>query len=265
MSVPVLNWSIDILKQALDVYFSNSCVEILAQVPSTNSLLLERARQGDKRPMLLVAEQQTAGRGRMQRTWHSSRVAGNTLTFSIGAPMLPIQHISGLSVAVGCALAESLDANHTFGLQVKWPNDIWYKARKLAGILIELCTQGAHTYAVVGIGINLAPVRIAATPNQSQPQPPAWVREFMPQAQAPELLHTILPTLAYTLAHFGKDGMLHWQQLFQARDALQDTIVSISDGSSGKACGVRDDGALKLHTEQGMQYITSSEVSVRCA
>lgn len=265
MSTALCNWSIEHLKQALDVYFPNIHVEVLAQAPSTNSLLLTRARQGDVRPTLLVAEQQTAGRGRMQRTWHSSQTAGHALTFSIGVPMLPIQHISGLSVAVGCALAESLDPQKTAGLQIKWPNDIWYERRKLAGILIELCTQGAHTYAVVGIGINLAPVRIAATPNQTQPQAPAWVRDFMPQAQAPEILHTILPTLAHTLAHFGTDGLLHWQQLFKARDALQDTIVSISDGSSGTACGVRDDGALKLRTEQGMQYITNSEVSVRCA
>lgn len=268
MPALALNWSIDSLKQALDVYFANSCVDIVAQTTSTNSVLLHRARQGDMRPTLLVAEQQTAGRGRMQRTWHSSQVAGNTLTFSMGVPMLPIQHISGLSVAVGCAVAESIDAKHAFGLHIKWPNDIWFQQRKLAGILIELCTQGAQTYAVVGIGINLAPVRVAAenNPPQAKPQAPAWVHEFAPHTQAPELLHAIVPTLAHTLAHFGAEGLLHWQQLFQARDALKNTVVDVSDNTSnisGTAQGVRNDGALKLQTAHGMQYITSSEVRVR--
>lgn len=265
MSTPVLNWSIDSLKQALDVYFANSYVEVLAQAPSTNTLLLERARQGDMRPTLLVTEQQTAGRGRMQRIWNSHQVAGNALTFSLGVPVLPIQHISGLSIAVGCAVAESLDARQQFGVHIKWPNDVWYQTRKLAGILIELNTQGEHTFAVVGVGINLAPMCLAKDQHESpnRTQRPAWVREFLPQAQAPDLLHAIVPMLAHTLAYFGADGLVHWQQLFQARDALKGKTVCLSDGSSGIAHGIRADGALQLQTAQGMWYITSSEVSVR--
>ncbi len=261
MPAPVLNWSIDGLKQLLDVYFPDSCVEVLAQTSSTNTLLLERVRRGDTRPSLLIAERQTAGRGRMQRLWQSSQTAGNTLTFSLSVPMLPIQHISSLSVAVGCALAESLDAKQKFALQIKWPNDIWYQQRKLAGILIELCTKGKTVFAVVGIGINIAPLQLIQC--KASNQKTAWVREFLPQVQAPEILGLILPTLANMLANFGSENEMRWRQFFQVRDALKDKAVNLSDGTCGIAQGIRDDGALRLKTEHEMRYITSAEVSVR--
>ena len=142
-------------------------VEILPQVGSSNTELMRRARAGRTDPVLLVAEQQTAGRGPAgTRLAHG---AGDSLTFSLGLPMAPTDW-SGLSLAVGVALAESLHSR----IQLKWPNDLWLDDRKLAGILIETASFGedreAPRYAVIGVGIN-----IAAPQGKGLSTPPAWV------------------------------------------------------------------------------------------
>ena len=163
-------------------------VEVLKEVDSTNSELMRRARAGQTDPVLLVAESQTAGRGRLGRQWHAQ--AGDALTFSLGLMLHPADW-SGLSLAVGLSVVESLDPQGALGLGLKWPNDIWVRQqdtnqqmletspktasntwRKLAGILIETAVpstptpdtnqpQGANSqtqqrYCVIGVGINIA-------------------------------------------------------------------------------------------------------------
>ena len=163
-------------------------VEVLKEVDSTNSELMRRARSGQTDPVLLVAQSQTAGRGRLGRQWHAQ--AGDALTFSLGLMLHPADW-SGLSLAVGLSVVESLDPHGALGLGLKWPNDIWVRQqdtnqqmletlpktasntwRKLAGILIETAvpsTPTPHTnqpqgtnsqkqqrYCVIGVGINIA-------------------------------------------------------------------------------------------------------------
>ena len=108
--------------------------------------------------VLLVAEAQTAGRGRLGRSWASQ--PGVSLTFSLGLPLAPADW-SGLSLVVGVSVAQSLHPQ----LQLKWPNDVWLQDRKLGGILIETATTKATTpgpagpgrQVVIGVGLNLAP------------------------------------------------------------------------------------------------------------
>jgi BirA family biotin operon repressor/biotin-[acetyl-CoA-carboxylase] ligase len=134
-----LRWPVEDLWERLEPQLPGLSVEVLAEVDSTNTRLLERARQGDTAACLLVAERQHAGRGRQGRAWQSA--PGASLTFSLGLPLSP-QRWGGLSLAVGVALAEAL---HPL-LRIKWPNDLWTlddhgaPAGKLGGILIE--TQG---------------------------------------------------------------------------------------------------------------------------
>jgi BirA family biotin operon repressor/biotin-[acetyl-CoA-carboxylase] ligase len=124
-------------------------IELLGRTGSTNADALARLRSGDVRPCLIVAETQTAGRGRQGRPWFSA--PGASLTFSLALGLAP-RDWGGLSLAIGLALAEALDpvdcdvgsgqakGKPPFGrIGVKWPNDLWLRAgeRKLAGILIE--------------------------------------------------------------------------------------------------------------------------------
>ena len=232
-------------------------VEVLPELDSTNSELMRRARTGLLEPVLLVAQTQTAGRGRLGRGWQSE--SGASLTFSLGLPLAPADW-SGLSLAVGVSLAESLHAR----VQLKWPNDLWVGGRKLGGILIETASFGeagqARRYAVVGVGLN-----IAARTGEGLSTPPAALSELLPEADAGEILLRIAQPLVQSLQAFEGFGFAPFQARFNARDALRDRAVVLSDGTAGTAHGATESGALLVHTAGGMHAVTSSEVSVRPA
>lgn len=230
-------------------------VEVLPQVDSTNTELMRRARAGQTEPTLLVAQQQTAGRGRVGRVWASA--AGDSLTFSLGLPLAP-HDWQGLSLVVGISVAESLHA----GVQLKWPNDLWWQGRKLAGILIETASAGALRYAVIGVGIN-----IRTRPADGLRTPPAWLQELVPDADAAQALQRVAAPLLQDVLTFAEHRFAPFAARFAARDALRDQSVELVETPGGvqhgSAHGVDTTGALLVHTSSGMQRITSAEVSVR--
>jgi BirA family biotin operon repressor/biotin-[acetyl-CoA-carboxylase] ligase len=226
-------------------------VEILPEIDSTNSELMRRARAGQHEPTLLVAERQTAGRGRMGRVWQSE--PGDSLTFSLSLPLAP-QDWSGLSLAVGLSLAESLHPD----VGLKWPNDLWFQDRKLGGILVEAASMGGRSQVVVGVGLNIRP-RAADGLNT----PPAALNELLPELTAPAALGAVAWPLIQTLKAFEALGFAPLQSRFAARDVLRGRRVHTSDGRQGVALGVELGGALRLQTELGVQDIHSAEISVR--
>jgi BirA family transcriptional regulator, biotin operon repressor / biotin---[acetyl-CoA-carboxylase] ligase len=252
-----MRWPAEAVWEAVAPLLPGFTVEVLPQVDSTNSELMRRARTGQSDPILLVAEQQTAGRGRLGRGWLSA--AGDSLTFSLGLPLAPADW-SGLSLAVGVSLAESLHP----ALRLKWPNDLWLDDRKLGGILIETATFGAGgaggRYAVIGVGLNVAP-RAA----QGLSTAPAALRELLPSAQAPDVLQLVALPLVADVLRFAQAGFAPFHPGFDARDALAGRAVTLSDGSAGIARGVGGSGSLLVHTAAGLQAVSSSEVSVRPA
>ena len=226
-------------------------VEVLPEIDSTNAALMRRARAGQTEPTLLVAERQSAGRGRMGRPWQSA--VGDSLTFSLGLPYTP-RDWSGLSLAVGLSVAESLHPD----IQLKWPNDLWWHERKLAGILIEAATVGGRSQVVIGIGINVRP-----RSTEGLSTPPAALTDFWPEATAGDALLRLMPTLVRTLQDFEQQGFAPLQARFDARDVLRGRQVHTSDGLQGLALGLGANGALRLLTPEGEREVHSSEVSVR--
>lgn len=245
-------------------------VEILPSVDSTNSELMRRARTGLIDPVLLAADEQTAGRGRMGKEWHSSRVAGQSLTFSLAMPLAPADW-SGLSLAVGVSIAESLHPD----VRLKWPNDVWFQGRKLGGILVETAHMGqgagAPRLVVAGVGINIArpataslPQPDAATVAGMAPVAPAGLAELCVGQTAGETLEAVAPALARDLQRFAAHGFSAFATRFAQRDALAGRPVRLSDGREGVANGVDATGALQLKLESGDTVsVTSAEVSVR--
>lgn len=226
-------------------------VEVLPEIDSSNTELMRRARQGQTEPTLLVAERQTAGRGRMGRVWQSQ--PGDSLTFSLSLPFAP-QDWSGLSLAVGLSLAESLHPD----IQLKWPNDLWWQERKLAGILIEAASSGDSSQVVIGVGINIRP-----RPADGLNTPPAALTEGWPEASAAAALACVVRPLVQMLQDFERHGFAPLQARFEARDVLRGRQVTTSDGLQGQCLGVAASGALRLATQDGVHDIQSSEVSVR--
>ncbi|HSW17855.1 MAG TPA: biotin--[acetyl-CoA-carboxylase] ligase [Ramlibacter sp.] len=250
-----IQWPAEALWQAIEPQLPGFTVEVLPEIDSTNTELTRRARAGQGDAVLLVAERQTAGRGRLGRQWRSD--LGDSLTFSFGRRMAP-RNWSGLSLAAGVAIAEALDP----AVRLKWPNDLWVDGCKLGGILVETAGYGAGAdtarFAVVGVGLNIAP-RAA----EGLSTPPAALRSLWPQADAAAALMRVAPALANALADFEREGLAPFRSRFEARDLLRGHPVTLSTGVVGTACGIDDEGALLVHTAAGMQAVTSSEVSVR--
>ncbi len=284
-----MHWPAEAIWEAVAPRLPGFTVEILPEVGSTNTELMQRARAGFTEPLLLAAERQTAGRGRLGRSWNTTGDAGGpiragadvpALTFSLGLPLAP-RDWSGLSLAVGLAVAQALDpAAERIGL--KWPNDLWVQGRKLAGILVEtvgfaaprdpaphglldgLYRDASHKeapagrYTVVGIGINVAPP-VA----EGLSTPPAALRDWWPQAEAGQVLGLVAPAVALALLAFEREGFAPLRAAYDARDVLRDRPLRLSDGTEGHGLGVDASGALQLSTAAGVQRVTSAEVSVR--
>ena len=155
-----VRWPAEAIWQAVVPSLPAFTVEVLPQIDSTNSELMRRCRAaaGAASPpppeaILLVAEHQSAGRGRMGRNWHSA--PGSSLTFSLGMPLQPADW-SGLSLAVGVSLADSLAPQTHEGeqLQLKWPNDLWLNDCKLGTTACQMASAGQRTAAFAeGLGL----------------------------------------------------------------------------------------------------------------
>jgi BirA family biotin operon repressor/biotin-[acetyl-CoA-carboxylase] ligase len=261
-------WGLAALQDRLGAARPGLRCEWRGETDSTSTRLLERARGGDTAPALLVAESQTAGRGRLGRPWFGDTAAAGdppALTFSLGLVLAPADW-SGLSLAVGVALAEALGP----AVRLKWPNDLWLpgpdgRGRKLGGVLIETLPPpdgGAARPVVVGVGINLD----APAPRPGLDQPVAGWRGQEPGSSAPALLARLAPPLLDALAAFESQGFAAFAARYAARDALRGLRLHTSDPAApeGEALGVDARGALRLRLPGGEERpIVSGEVSVR--
>lgn len=265
MRLPAITpWPSEAIWQAVAPRLPGFTVEVVPEIDSTNAELMRRLRAGVPDPVLLVAEHQTAGRGRLARPWHSSPGAldapgPGSLTFSLSLPLAP-KDWSGLSLAVGLSLAQSLHPD----IRLKWPNDLWWQRRKLAGILIETANPGGGARGsrcvVIGIGINIQCPSVSGLATE-----PAGLMELLPGIDAGQALAKLMAPLVATLLAFEQQGFGPFQAAFNVRDALARLPVTLSDGLQGVAAGVDQVGALQVETAQGVQRVTSAEVSVRPA
>lgn len=241
-------------------------VEALAECGSTSSVLLGRARQGAASGSLLIADEQTAGRGRRGRSWLSSPSAGLTFSllwrFSGG-----VARLAGLSLAVGLAVARALERTGATDVGLKWPNDILLDGGKLAGILVELESAPAGMLAVIGIGLNL---QMPPTGEEEFIHPPAALSQALsPLPDRHRLLAELLIELAAVLDRFDAGGFAVLRADWQQRHAWQHRPVRLLDGErtdrQGICLGADEDGALLLQTATGIERCLSGDLSLRVA
>src|SRR3954463_2455586 len=127
-------------------------VRRVARCGSTNSVLLKERDLAV--PVLLVADEQTAGRGRRGRRWRSP--PGSGITFSLARRIRrPTRELAALSLVAGVAVTRALRLAGVARAELKWPNDLLAGGAKLGGILVETRVSGREALAVFGIGINL--------------------------------------------------------------------------------------------------------------
>jgi len=244
-------------------------VEVVAETGSTNADLLARVTAVDGArlvtPVLLVAESQTAGRGRAGRPWQTTKTSA--LTFSLAWKFRrPLHALIGLPLAVGVALAEALGI---FGIDVelKWPNDVLRDGAKLAGILIETAQdKGAGatgTWTVIGIGVNLT---VPPDLQDRIGRAVADVSELLTHDRE-RLLAILLSALSDALADFDARGFTPFVARWNRLHAYGGRVVRILDDGrvlhEGVAIGVDEQGCFLMDTASGRVAVTAGDVSLR--
>jgi BirA family transcriptional regulator, biotin operon repressor / biotin---[acetyl-CoA-carboxylase] ligase len=128
---------------------------VVARTPSTNADLVAAYRAGEPPGLALVAEHQTAGRGRLDRSWETPDRAALTVSF-LARPSVPVARWPWLPLVAGIAVAEAVRRTTELSVVLKWPNDVLVDDRKLAGLLVERVERADGAGAVIGIGINVS-------------------------------------------------------------------------------------------------------------
>jgi len=243
-------------------------VDAVLECESTSSLLLARAGDGAPAGSVVVADRQTAGRGRRGRSWLSS--PESSLTFSVlwrfdGG----VERLAGLSLAVGVAVVRALAACGASGISLKWPNDVLLGDAKLGGILVELQAERRRMLAVIGIGLNLQ-LPALGEGQETFGQPVAALAQALPSLpDRHDLLAQVLSELASVLDCFADGGFAVLRGEWQARHAWQDRPVRLlRDGvveTEGVCRGADADGALLIQTADGLERCLSGDLSLRAA
>lgn len=239
-------------------------LEIHNELDSSNRYAMQVAQRGPASGHVVLAEMQSAGKGRLGRSWVSPFGRNMYLSmiwqFDAGAGAL-----EGLSLAVSVAFSRALHklGVHEFG--VKWPNDLLSAGKKFCGILIELAGNlDGPCQAVIGIGANVSLPDDAAT-TIDQP----WTdisRIAGRQLDRNQLAGTLINELILMLLEFEQHGFSAFKQEWEAGDLLRGESVTVHLGPNrikGMARGVASSGALLVETSEGIQEFSGGEISVR--
>jgi len=242
-------------------------LEIHHEIDSTSKHLLRLAVDGAATGAACLAEAQTGGRGRRGRSWVSPFGSNIYLSvlwrFAQGPAAL-----SGLSLAIGVAVLEAVQALGIDGGGLKWPNDVLWKGRKLAGVLLDLTAEACGpSTVVVGVGLN---VRMPDSAAQSIDQPWVDLHSLLPAAPpsrnfiAAQLLGRVLAALS----EFEREGLAPFQARWARWDCLSGQTVALllpTQRITGRAQGIDATGALLLETDGQVRAYAAGEVSVRGA
>jgi BirA family biotin operon repressor/biotin-[acetyl-CoA-carboxylase] ligase len=240
-------------------------LEIHWEIDSTSSELQRRGGAADF--SVVMAETQTAGRGRRGRSWLSPPGMNIYLSclkrFDAGFAAL-----SGLSLATGVIVLRALQALGIDGARLKWPNDVLADSGKLAGILVELSGEyQGPCAAVVGIGLN---VRLTDALREQAGQPICDLAALA-QGAPPDrnrVAIALITSLVEGLAQFEREGFAAFVDEYAQYDALRGVPLRVSGASGeldGVGAGIDARGALQLQTAAGLCGIDSADVTVRRA
>jgi BirA family transcriptional regulator, biotin operon repressor / biotin---[acetyl-CoA-carboxylase] ligase len=245
-------------------------IRFFDSVSSTNEEAARWIEQGASHLALVVAGEQTSGRGRRGRTWYSPRGASLSASLILKPAVKDAQVMPRLTALGALAVCDALQKGYSLPAQIKWPNDVLVSGKKVAGVLAEAHWSGEElSAAILGLGVNLGraavdQVRMART---SLPFPAAALEEFLDRPVKPvELLHSILSALLARLPRLGSLEFIQawetrlaykgeWVQVFQGegsgKDGLPQSLEGLPASQEGKVLGLNGDGSLRLQTRQG--------------
>ena len=206
---------------------------------------------------LCIAREQTQGKGQHGREWASLR--DGSILFSIRQVFNNKTNLNGLSLLVGIAIIKALEKEcKVDGFKIKWPNDIYFREAKLAGILLENNIQEGSQSVIIGVGVNY---HLDQEMNCDNP----WIDLSKICKKIPgihELTASIINSILSMSSHFKLNGLsdllLQWDQYDMLKGAK---LKSIELGRSfeGEVQGISDQGALKVLTKNGTRELYSSK------
>ena len=244
-------------------------VEVHDRAPSTNALAAERARAGEPAGLVVVAEHQVAGRGRLDRSWETPDRAA--LTFSVllrptvdpsAWPWLPLLVGHAVGRALGESLGGSLGEQGEQGVRpgLKWPNDVLLADQKVAGILVELVETPGGPAAVIGVGLNVS------TRRDGLPVPTATslLLAGATEVDRTDLLIAILRTLEeeYDAWQAGRAAELRASYTRACVSIGRQVHVDLPSGETltGTAVGIDVDGRLRVASSDGEVSVGAGDV-----
>jgi len=253
------------IRRALSTRAQNwlTALEVHPVVGSTNTELVARGASETINGRVVLAEVQLHGRGRRGKVWLSP--LGGNLALSMGfSAVRPAAELGGLSLVVGLAVIDALEAAGVSELALKWPNDILLDGAKLGGILIELVSGHAENSLVIGIGINL---RIGPQVRATLDLPVAELLDAVDTLPSrSELAGRLISSVVEFEAGFSSRGFGPFMEIFDRRHAYHQMEICIIQGEHrrlGRVEGVAADGGLRVATAEGTQIVHGGEVSLR--
>lgn len=227
------------------------------QTVSTSDDALQALKAGAAAGALFVAEQQTGGRGRHGRQWHS--VAGQSLTFSLVLrPCVALDKLSAVTLVVGLAVHDALTQHGATDLKLKWPNDLVHHRKKLVGILVEKpgSVSSRDTGLVVGIGMNVGKQSV---PDDLTAQATSLEHLVTTVPARETLLVDVLQHIEHRITQFETQGFSTLLGAIRNCDALIDERIKV-EHRVGIARGIGNEGELLLDVGGQLTAITSGTV-----
>jgi BirA family biotin operon repressor/biotin-[acetyl-CoA-carboxylase] ligase len=232
-------------------------VETVAETSSTNADVSERFRSGATEGLVLVADHQTKGRGRLGREWVTSPRSSLIVSFLLVPDGLAPERWPWLPLLTGIATAEAVRRVTGVRVDLKWPNDVLVDERKVGGILVERVDEGGRAGAVVGIGINVSQSR------EELPVPEASSLALVADSPVDrsELLHALTDEIGRRYDDLVAGADLREPYLARCVTIGQQVRVAVPGGEViGEATAIDEDGRLVVHTADGEEHLGAGDV-----
>lgn len=251
----------------ISLKLKNSQIQLVVEqsVDSTNTYLKNCKPSNANDIMVCIAEQQTQGRGRLNRPWQSP--FGENVYCSFKLPYQEsLLKLSGLSLAVSVALHNVLNSYlKTSDLKIKWPNDVLFTGKKLAGILIEIDkTSSGETFIIIGIGIN---VNMLTDSENKITQAWTSLKEILTlNINRNEIIAELIEQTITTWTQFLEMGLTPFMAYYHQQDFLLNQLIKVESGHQlyeGIATGINEQGYLNLRLATGENiHLHSGEAKI---
>jgi BirA family biotin operon repressor/biotin-[acetyl-CoA-carboxylase] ligase len=230
-------------------------------IGSTNTAMMQLAQQQSVANCVLLAEYQSAGKGRRGKVWVGDFARNIAMTvgydFQCG-----LNELGGLSCVVGLAMVQVLEQNG-IRAQIKWPNDVWVDEQKLVGILVELLPAREGVTAIVGVGLN---VDLSIAQQQAIDQAVTGVRQLGVATSRDDLVIGMFQCIMQSFELFARQGFAPFVSAFNAAHRLHDQPALVQVGGTireGLVRGVDRNGALLFEEAGHIVPLSGGEVSLR--